>query len=296
MKKVFTGIAAAAAMLALGAAAVSAAGTEKVDVQGITFQIPEEVRELVTVETEGLEEGTLVRVSETASIDAAAANGEDIEGPGWLFSIGCITEERAEEIRCGGMEGLEIFAEDDDHYYVYCHPTDVRFVREQYENIDEDMAEWSMLNEWANQTVRGEILANNKELEEKKYSNTSLDMFLCSIAFQGRSDFEIRSLEFRELDPSALDDDEFIEDLTEDVVYEPVYDEEAPDGEYIILEFPEEKVRFDFFSGGKNLIRERISLDDGEEYDVLYCAVFEDNDKTAYDIMQEWCQAIASAK
>lgn len=293
-KKMITGAMVAAAV-ALGSMTAFAAGIEKVDIDGITFEIPEEIRDLVTVQTQLGSEDEIVMVSETASRDAALAmEDEDVEYAGWLFTITKMSEKDVEKLRCGGMEGMNVFAEDDDIYYVFNHPTDVRFVREQYEDIDADMEQWNLVNEWAG-TVCDEILENNPELDAVSFSNTDLDMHLAKIAFGEDVKVVFKSLEFGELDPSTLREDDYIDDLTDDVTFEYAQDQEAiPDGEYIVMEFPEENVRFDFFKSEENTVREVITLDDGEEITQLFKATFEeDADKTATGIMQAWCEAIA---
>ncbi len=183
-KKVTAAAIMTAAMAAFAATGVFAESVDKVDVEGVKFEIPAEFKDLLTVTTEGLEDGTLVSVSETASIEAAKANGSpenQIESAGWLFSISRISEDEMKNIRCGMTDGQEIFAEGEDVYYVFNHPTDVRLIREQYDDIDEDLAQWSRLNEWANDAVCGEIVANNPELEEENHSYTELDSRLCKI-------------------------------------------------------------------------------------------------------------------
>ena len=52
----------------------------------------------------------------------------------------------------------------DGSHYVYYHPTDVRFVRENYDNIEEQMKDWTMLNEWAWGEVRDTFVADNAGL------------------------------------------------------------------------------------------------------------------------------------
>ena len=295
MKKKMIAGAMVAAAVALGSMTAFAAGIEKVDIDGITFEIPEEIRDLVTVQTQLGSEDEIVMVSETASRDAALAmEDEDVEYAGWLFTITKMREKDVEKLRCGGMEGMNVFAEDDDIYYVFNHPTDVRFVREQYEDIDADMEQWNLVNEWAG-TVCDEILGNNPELDAVSFSNTDLDMHLAKIAFGEDVKVVFKSLEFGELDPSTLKEDDYIDDLTDDVTFEYAQDQEAiPDGEYIVMEFPEENVRFDFFKSEENTVREVITLDDGEEITQLFKASFEeDADKTATGIMQAWCEAIA---
>ncbi len=302
MKKMMTGMMLAAAVTVLGASGVSADGVDKVDVQGIRFEIPEEIRDLVTVKTEGLEEGELVSVYETASIDATKAMGDDYEGAGWIFSIIRVPEDKMKELRCGELFGMMVFAEDDDIYYVYDHPTDVRLIRESDEEMQEAIEPWSEINEWANREVRQEILANNPELDEASYTNTDLDICLAQAAYQPGTKYELRALDYGPdpLDPSTLDEDDYIEDLAEDFTYDYLSDVEAPDGEYYVMSFDVygDEMRFDFFKApeGQNLIREVRMLGD-EEYETFYQAKpkeADDADKTTTGIVAAWCEAIAN--
>ena len=148
MKKMMTGMMLAAAVTVLGASGVFADG---VDEQGVKFEIPDEISGLVTVRTEGLKDGELVSVYETASVDAAAAMGDDYDGAGWIFSVSTMPENEVKELRCGGMDGMEVFAEDDDIYYLYNHPTDVRLIREADEEREEAMDSGTLINQWAGQ-------------------------------------------------------------------------------------------------------------------------------------------------
>ena len=280
IKKWMTGTVLAAAVTAFGAFSAMA-GETAVDKQGIKFEIPETISDLVTVE-DGVDENTILAVYENASVEAAQALGEENEGAGFIFSISTISEEELKKFRCGDMSGMEVFAEDEDVYYVFNHPSDVRFVRESYdgEGIEEEQEHWSMINEWANQEVRKEILANNPELDPESYTNTYLDMLLARAA--------------------TLSDNDFAEELAEDFTYEELPDAQAPDGEYEVLAFDVdgEEVRYDFFhaSDSKNLIREVRKVGE-EEYETLYQATAKDADdvdETTTDIMEEWCAAIAN--
>lgn len=302
MKKTVAGVL-FATVTVLGSSLAFASGVDKVDIQGVSFGIPEEIRDLVTVDAQGLPQDVLVSVSETASVEAAVELGEDREGAGWIFSISTVPEDELKELRCGGMDGTEVFAEDDDIYYLFNHPTDVRLVRANNEEMEEAQEQWTMINEWAGQEVRQEILANNPELDSEFYTNTDLDMHLARAAYQPGTKYELRSLEYGPdaLDPSTLDEDDYIEDLAEDFTYEVLPDAEVPDGEYYVLAFEEEggEVRFDFFESpdGKNLVREVITLENEEEYEIIYQANVkdaEDADKTTTDIVAAWCAAIAN--
>ena len=300
-KKTMTCTILAATVTMLGAAGVFAQSTDRVEAQGIAFELPEEIRDLVTVRTDGLEADELVSVYETASLDAAAERGEEDTGAGWIFSISAIPEDRLRELRCGGMDGMEVFAEDEDVVYVFNHPTDVRMVRASNDEMNKGMDQWTMINEWASQEVRQEILANNPELDEEFYTNTDLDMHLAQAAYKPGTKYELRSLSYGPdaLDPSALGEDDYIEDLAEDFTYEILADAEVPDGEYYVLVFDDngDEVRFDFFEApeGQNLIREVRKAGD-EEYVTFYQANAKDadDDDTAAGIVAKWCAAIAN--
>lgn len=291
MRKMLMTAALAAAMTAAVSFGALAA-EEKIEAGGIVFEIPEEFRDLVTVQTENLQPDELIRVSETASIEAAKVTGSNDALPGWLFSISRISEEELGKLRCDDMSGSEVFAEDDDVYYMFNHPTDVRLIRESDEEMDAAMDQWTDLNDWAWEDVRMAILSANLQLDLETYSNTELDMYLCRAMYGGKK-YEIRSLDAGTFDPTIFGEDDYLEDLTEDVWYaevEEISDEERPDGEYIVMAFDEDNVRFDFFlgEGMENYIREVKTMDDGEEVETLYKASFKDPEESATGIMKEW--------
>lgn len=301
MKKTMVCTMLAAAVTMLGAAGVYASGADKVEAHGIAFEIPEQIRDLVTVKTDGLEADELVSVYETASLDAASAKGEENTGAGWIFSISAVPEDRLKELRCGGMEGMEVFAEDEDTYYVFNHPTDVRMVRASNDEMDKGMDQWTMINEWAFQEVRQEILANNPELDEEFFTNTDLDMHLAQAAYRPGTKFELRAVDYGPdpLDPAALVEDDYIENLAEDYTYEMADDAEEPAGEYYVLAFDDEgeEVRFDFFKTSEdgNLVREVRQIGD-EEYETYFQANAKDadEDQSVTDVMAAWCAEIAT--
>ncbi len=263
----------------------------RVDVDGISFNIPKKVRSLVTVKTGGKD--FLVKVSETASIKAAKETGQDVSAAGWLFSISRISGEEMKKARCSSMDGMQAFARDGEYYYIYNHPTDVRLIRKQYKNIKKDQKQWSMLNEWAAGKVRKDILANNPGLEAVNYTNTTLDIYLAQAAFQGKK-YEIRSLEYGTLDPSSIDSSEYLMALTDGAVYKELHNRKAPDGEYIVLKFKD--VRYDFFlaDDGRNLIRETRKVG-SDTYETLYKASFRKKGITSTGVMEDWCKAISKA-
>ena len=128
---------------------------------GFTLEIEPRYNELVTVQTpENDERGILITVSETASLETGR-----FEGAGWLFSIGTVSEERLHEMLCADMSGAQVFAKDaDGRYFMYYHPTDVRYVRATPEDMAADQDQWSELNEWARTEVCADILRYSEGL------------------------------------------------------------------------------------------------------------------------------------
>lgn len=273
-------------------AATQAAAAEdvvKYTNQDMVLSVPSKYDDLLIVDvTENNESGVLFEVYEKASVEAAKAQGDDLEGPGWLFSIGTANEQMVYEKLCGDMSGEDVFAVNEGGtYYVKYHPTDVRFVREQYDDIDEDMAQWSELNEWA-ATVPETFVQDNAGLTLEKHSNTELDIYFARIAYQNFNGYTLSSLEHGVWGPGEADPAAHLEKL-KGVTFEYADDTEAPDGEYVVFTVPEDNVRFDFFFAeeGQNYVREVREID-GETYEYLFKANVPEGSPTLNEIMNEW--------
>ena len=148
---------------------------------GLTLAVPADYDPLVVVETpETSEEGVLFAVTEKASREFGQQQhpGEDW-GDGWLFSIGTADEDVLHGMLAYDLSGAVPFAQGEDGtYYIFYHPTDVRFVRESYD-IDpdsDDWKAWTALNEWA-WTVQ-ETFAGDNGLTPRTFTNTAPDMIL----------------------------------------------------------------------------------------------------------------------
>ena len=256
----------------------------------LTLTIPADKAALVIAEApEGDENGVLFTVSEKASVEAAQARENPYDGAGWLFAIRKVTGENLQEMLCYDMSGMAPFAKDaEDGYYLFCTPTDVRIEREG-EITEEDIAQWTALNAWAADIPAAFLEANG--LEPFTRGNSELEITLNRILC-GLETYAISTLEFLTLEPGETDPAPFIEKLLEGT-YTYADGEEAPDGEYVVLQLPEENTRFDFFFApdGQNLIRKVVAMED-EEYEVLYKVEFAD-DTTANDVMSDWYDAIA---
>ena len=265
---------------------------------GLKLLIPLEYEDLLLTETpQADEDGILFTVSEKASVEAAKKTSSHYDGAGWLFSIGRIDEGRRQDLLCyTDLSGTEIFAKDaDGYYYVYAHPTDVRFERETVEQMYEDQEQWTMLNGWAWNDVRSSFVAENTGLSAVRQGNTDIDLYLARMAYMPGVHYTVSTTQFGPLEPEAgaFNAAPYLAKLMEGV-YTPVHDEEAPDGEYVVLNFPDDRIRFDFFfmEGAKNMIRQVWS--DG--YEMLYKAEFEDETVNAADVMQQWYHDLAAQK
>lgn len=263
---------------------------------GLKLMIPLEYDELLITETpQDDAEAQLFSVSEKASVEAAKATGMDFDGAGWLFSIERIDEAALRDLLCNtDLSGREVFARDaQGRYYLYCHPTDVRYVRESSEAMAADQETWTALNEWAWTDVRETFLRENPELIAETRGSTSLELSLARIAYESGTRYSVSTTQFGPIEPApgAFDAAPWLEKLMVNARYEPLDLSEAPDGEYVVLSLPEENLRFDFFraEGKENLIREVH----GEEEIALYQASLADDAK-ASAVMQDWYEALVA--
>ena len=259
--------------------------------EGLTLSIPDEYAGKVTVKTpENSDEGTLFSVSETESIEAAKAAGYGWEGAGWLFDIRRVSKEEMHKLRCDDIPGYIVFAKDtDENYYIYIHPTDVRVVREDY-NDTAAMERWTSLNEWSH-SVRETIISENEGLSAVKFSYTSLDAFLSRMMYTDDIKYTVSTTEYGTQQPNSIKAADYIAPLTHDVIYTSLRDEEAPDGEYLVLDFPEIDLRFDFFfmEGKENYIRQVWF---NGEHEMLYKAEFKDENIKASAVMNDFYHEI----
>ena len=79
---------------------------------GYSMEIPEFIRKNATIQTEGLDKNTIVKVSETASLEANEKQNLGYDTAGWIFSISKAAEDEVKQLRCDDMSGCEVFAQD----------------------------------------------------------------------------------------------------------------------------------------------------------------------------------------
>lgn len=250
--------------------------------EGLNLEIMPKYNKLITVETPAdSTEGILFSVSETASLEAGS-----FEGAGWLFSIGKISEERLHEMLCQDMSGAIVFAKDETgNYFVLYHPTDVRFERATVEEMQNDVAQWTMLNEWANNVP--EQFADKNGLERVGFGNSELDIYVARAAWMDNVDVTLSTTEFGPVEAKNVDGTPYAEHVLQGYFWETDL-AETPDGEYVVLNFPEENVRLDFFFAPGAYARVVSG-----EHERLYQAGWYDDDYSYADSMQEWYYAAA---
>ena len=260
----------------------------------ITIPFPQEYSELLyrniygTDEGEDVDEEVIIVIQERASKEAAEAMGEDVDdGVGELFRIIRVSENRLHEMLCGDMSGEKVFAKDSTgKYYVICYPTDVRYVRETNEKMNEDIEQWTKLNSWARGDLPDDIIECSSDLSAVTFTNTMLDMYLARIAYAKDVKYTISTTEYGPLEPGKFDGTKYAEYLL-DGNFVTVDEKEAPDGEYVVLNFPDEEVRYDFFTADENLVREIRG-----DYTTFYRRAFPGS-VTNTEAMQGWYYDIA---
>ena len=251
---------------------------------GLSLEIRPKYNKLVTVETpEDSTDGILFTVSETASAMVGT-----YDGAGWLFSIGKVSEERLHEMMCQDMSGARTFAKDSNGtYYMFYHPTDVRFDRATPEEFESGLKEWSMLCEWADSVP--DSIAENNGLETVSYSNSEVDILLARAAYMDGVEATLSTTEYGTVSISGTDGAPYAEFVMKGS-FTPADKEEAPDGEYVEVNFADDDTRLDFFFAPGAYAR----LISGDRT-TLYQAMWTDDHISYADVMQAWYYAALEA-
>lgn len=238
------------------------------------------------------EDGTFFVVYEKASRDAARKKGEDVEGVGWLFSLGMVSEARLHEILCGDMSGAELFAEDGrGNYYIYYHPTDVRYYREDSWRMEKDQAKWSELNTWAWSEVRKSFVELNQGVSRLVADNSDVGVCLARIMYRPGTEYTITKNGQTVASRNNFSAVPYAARLLYGASYEMLRKKSFPKEGYVSLNLPQEGCRFDFFTdaAGKTFVRE---VRKGSK-EVVYQAVFDDEGLRPEKILSGWQQALA---
>lgn len=249
---------------------------------GLLLEIQPKYNKLITVKTpEDDAYGVLFEVSETASLEAGG-----FDGAGWLFSIGKLSEEKLREMLCRDMSGANVFAKaEDGGYYMYYHPTDVRYARATTEEMYRDQAQWTMLCEWAWGVQ--DSFAEKNGLEWLNYGNSEVDMYVARAAWMNSGGVTLSTTEFGSVEIKGVDGSAYAEYIMQRGFFH-ADPGETPDGEYVVLNLPEEDVRLDFFFAPGSYVRV-VSKD----WETLYQAVMYDEDVSCAEAMHGWYYAAA---
>ena len=193
---------------------------------------------------------------------------------------------------CYLMFGSEVFGRDEDGmYYLFEHPTDVRIVRESYDNMDADMAIWSELNQWAWQEKEN-FMTVNPGVHAEARGNSEPEIQLARAAWMEGQVCTLSTEKDGARESASADAVPYVERLTTKVFIDSADGIEVPKGETLSLNMPNDGLRLDFFpeKGSENLIR--IVHDDGRES--LWQAEYADGKTKAAEIMREWYEALKS--
>ena len=277
--------------------AAQAAEAKVYENKGYKITVPAELADKITVETPGdNDDGIIFSSYETKSVEAAKGTDHENAGAGWLFTITERDETSTRQMLADDSPGQEPVAKAaDGTYLIYNHPTDVRYERASTEEMQKDQDEWSAACEWAGSVH--DSFAKDNGLTKIYYNATSVEAALGKAAFGENVNYTISTLEFGPLEPNGVDPVPFYEKMTNGTTYESIElaENEVPDGEYVVLNFPDEKVRYDFFfmEGKENIIRQVYGGEDEEQNEYYYQVTFEDGTSKASEIMNEWYHALA---
>ena len=165
------------------------------------------------------------------------------------------------------------------------------------EDMEKDQAEWSAACEWASSVIK--TFATENGLTQINFYNTAIESALAKAAYEKDANYTISTLEHGPLAPNGVDPLPFYEKMTKDAVFENIdlAESDVPDGEYVVLTFPDDQVRYDFFfaEGSENIIRQVVGPEGGEQYSYFTKVTFADGTSKASEIMNEWYNAIVEA-
>ncbi|MDO4990873.1 MAG: hypothetical protein Q4E45_10255, partial [Eubacteriales bacterium] len=248
---------------------------------GLKLKVPNELVDKLILETK---DEPLFTATEIASKEAAEkTHPEYADGMGWLFGISRVTEDKLHEMLTYVMFGQKVFARDDSGcYYILSTPTDVRIDREG-EITESDLAQWSAFYKWINGSMCERFIADNG-LTPCRISNTDLDIELARIAWKGETAYTLASLADGVHGLGNADGAAAAGKLLSACFFE-MTDEEIPDGEYLVLQIPDSRVRFDFFYAEVG----RLVREYRDDMVILYRCK-EDVDVTA--LVEQWYEAL----
>ena len=132
--------------------------------------------------------------------------------------------------------------------------------------MDQDLARKLELLASNKQTIDHEYMFEMGLSQAVAYGNSLPEMYLYRTVYDDNANYTISTTEHGPMEPNDVDPMPYVEKLTTGVSCE-YTDDKAPDGEYVVLAFPDEEIRFDFFlaEGGENYVRYVSNTGDEEE-------------------------------
>lgn len=128
--------------------------------QNLSLEIPNDIFHLIRIETSAKADN-IFSVFELGSVEAAKKTGVYYEGAGWIFTVSRLSKDEIYQILQNDTSGIELFAYKGNDYYIYQHPTDVRYMREDNEAMHRDQHIWTKVNDWAYNELRKNFVENN---------------------------------------------------------------------------------------------------------------------------------------
>ena len=262
---------------------------------GLKLVVPNEYADLVLIGQGSPLFGSdnLFSAREIASMEAGEKQhpGEDW-GDGALFGIGRMSEDEVHQLMCGYLNNEHIFAKDaENNYYVCFQPTDVRLAREDMSNLSADspdLQQWTALNEWAAGVPEQFIEYNG--LEAVRFGGSAVEMMLSRIIYKKDTFFRLNSLDFGELYPDTPEHSaEFAGKMLDGVRFEYCPDSETPDGEYYIIDFPNDGVSLHFFKSA-----DYVRADYGDYGTLMRIEAPEEG--RCLRVFEQWCQTLQKAE
>jgi len=212
--------------------------------QGLVLNIPDDIYPLIRIET-STDRNNIFRISELGSIEAAKKTGQDAYGAGWIFTISKVSEKNLQNMLQNDMSGMELFACKDNEYYLYNHPTDVRYIRENNDIMRRDQSVWTNVNGWAYGKVREKFIINN-QLRPITADNSGVGIALAKVMYDKKANATITSLAAGKFKIPSNEAEKYLKDLVYDAKYQ-MTNENEPNGEYIVINLPKEMLRLKFY-------------------------------------------------
>jgi len=191
------------------------------------------------------------------------------------------------------MTGRELFAQDEQgSYYIFYHPTDVRYMRETPAAMKRDQEIWSSLCNWAWQDVRKNFLADNNLLSLQA-DNSAVGIYLARTIYKPAPRYSLKLPGKKKCTSNAAQATPFVNMLLYGNTYEMIQKAPQPQGKAITLTLPREKAALDFFQAdGATYVRERRpGLRDN-----YYKSVPLEEHAEAWSVLQDWYDTLKNVK